>query len=314
VGKIKVGVVGVGYFGQFHAAKYAGMEEVELVGVVDVDSTRAGEIAQKNRTRPFSHHSDLFGKIQAVSIAVPTPLHYSIARDFFLKRIHVLLEKPIASTLQESNELIELAEMKGLVLQVGHLERFNGVLQALNGLVRNPFFIESHRMGPFPGRETDINVVLDLMVHDIDIVLTLVNSEVKQIHAFGIPVLTRHLDMANARIVFENGSTANLTVSRVSAEKVRRTRIFQPDGTLSIDYVSQTVTFSRKRVPEGKKGPPEMVTEEIPVKKVDLLEAEIDSFLGSVRNRTKARVSGWDGKRALEVALQIVQKIENKEK
>jgi predicted dehydrogenase len=314
VEKIKVGVVGVGYFGQFHAEKYAGMEGVELVGVVDVDSARAGEIAKKHRTRPFYYSSDLFGKVQAVSVAVPTPFHYSIARDFLLQGVHVLLEKPIAGTLQESNELIELAETKGLVLQVGHLERFNGALQALNGLFRNPFFIESHRMSPFPGRETDINVVLDLMVHDIDIILTLVNSEVKQIHAVGIPVLTRHIDMANARIVFENGCTANLTVSRVSAEKVRKTRIFQPDGTLSIDYVSQTVIFSRKMVPAEKEGPPEMVTEEIPVRKVDLLEAEIDSFLGSVKNRKRARVSGWDGKRALEVALQIVDRIENKER
>jgi predicted dehydrogenase len=313
VEKIKVGVVGVGYFGQFHAEKYAGMEEVELVGVVDVDSARAREIAQKHRTRPFCYSSDLFGKVHAVSIAVPTPLHYSTAREFLLQGVHVLLEKPIAGTLQESNELIELAETKGLVLQVGHLERFNGALQALNGLLQNPFFIESHRMSPFPGRETDINVVLDLMVHDIDIILTLVNSEVKQIHAVGIPVLTRHIDMANARIVFENGCTANLTVSRVSAEKVRRTRIFQPDGTLSIDYVSQTVIFSRKMVPAEKEGLPEMVTEEIPVRKVDLLEAEIDSFLRSIKNRKRARVSGWDGTRALEVALQIVDRIENKE-
>jgi len=314
VEKIKVGVVGVGYFGQFHAAKYTRMEGAELVGVVDVDSTRAGEIARKERTLSFSHHSDLFGKVQAVSIAVPTPLHYSVAKDFLLQGIHALLEKPIAGTLQESNELIELAESRGLVLQVGHLERFNGALQALNGFVRDPFFIESHRMSPFPGRETDINVVLDLMVHDIDIILNLANSEVRQIIAVGIPVLTRHLDMANARILFENGCTANLTVSRISAEKVRETRIFQPDGILSIDYASQTATFSRKTAPGRQGGLPEMVTEEIAVKKVDLLEAEISSFLESVRNRKNPRVSGRDGKRALEVALQIVHQIESKQR
>ncbi len=312
--KIKVGVVGVGYFGRFHAAKYAEMEGAELVGVVDVDSIRAGEVARKERTHPFSRHSDLFGKVQAVSIAVPTPLHYSVAKDFLLRDIHVLLEKPIAWTLQESKELIELAESRGLVLQVGHLERFNGALQALNGLVRNPFFIESHRMSPFPGRETDINVVLDLMVHDIDIILDLVNSEVKQIIAVGIPVLTPHLDMANARILFENGCTANLTVSRISAEKVRKTRIFQSNGILSIDYVLQTATFSRKILPKGQGGLPKMVTEEIAVKKVDLLEAEIGSFLESVRKRKNPRVSGRDGKRALEMALQIVRQIESKQR
>lgn len=312
--KIRVGVVGVGYFGQFHAGKYAGLEEAELVGVVDVDSSRAREVAQKNRTHPCFHHSDLFGRVQAVSIAVPTPLHYSIAKDFLLQGIDVLLEKPIAPSLRESNELIELAEGKGLILQVGHLERFNGALQVLDGLVRNPCFIESHRLSSFPGRETDISVVLDLMVHDIDIILSLVNSEVKQTHAVGIPVLTSHLDMANARIVFENGCTANLTVSRVSAEKIRKTRIFEPDGTLLIDYLAQTVTFSRKRIPADKDRPPEMITEVIPVQKVDLLEAEIDSFLQSVRHRQKARVSGWDGKRALELALRIIHQIEKKER
>ncbi len=312
--KIKVGVVGVGYFGQFHAAKYAGMEGAELVGVVDVDPTRASEIAQKERTRPFSRHSDLFGKVEAVSIAVPTPLHYSMAKDFLLQDIHALLEKPIAGTLQESKELIELAQSRRLVLQVGHLERFNGALQALNGLVQDPFFIESHRMSPFPGRETDIDVVLDLMVHDIDIILDLTHSEVKEIIAVGIPVLTPHLDIANARILFENGCTADLTVSRVSAEKVRKTRIFQPDGTLSIDYVLQTVTFSRKIASKGHGASPQMVTDEIPVKKVDLLEAEIGSFLESVRSRKNPRVSGRDGKRALEVALQVVHQIESKQR
>ncbi len=312
--KIKVGVVGVGYFGRFHAAKYAGMEGADLVGVVDVNSTRAGEIAREEGTRPFSRYSDLFDKVQAVSIAVPTPLHYSIARDFLLQGIHALLEKPITGTLPESNELIRLAESRGLVLQVGHLERFNGALESLNGLVRKPFFIESQRMSPFPGRETDINVVLDLMVHDIDIVLALVNSEVKQITAVGTPVLTSHLDMANARILFENGCTANLTVSRVSAEKVRKTRIFQADGILSIDYVLQTATFSRKIIPKGHGEPARMIADKLPVKKVDLLEAEIGSFLESVRNGKNPRVSGRDGKRALEVALQIVHQIESKQR
>ena len=178
--KIKVGVVGVGYLGQFHAEKYANMEGVELVGVVDIDPPRAKEIANDIGPKPFFHHSDLFDKVQAVSIAVPTLLHYPIAKDFFLKGIDVLLEKPISHTLEEADELIGLAESKGLIFQVGHLERFNGALSALEGIVQSPLYIESHRLSPFPGRGTDVNVVLDLMIHDIDILLSLVDSKVKR--------------------------------------------------------------------------------------------------------------------------------------
>lgn len=307
--RLKVGVIGVGYFGQFHAEKYAKIEEVELVGVVDVHTSRAREIAKRCQTQPFDHHADLFNKVQAVSIAIPTPFHYSMTKDFFLQGIDVLLEKPITNTLEEADELIGLAESKGLIFQVGHLERFNGALSAIEGRVKNPCFIESHRLGPFSGRGAEVDVVLDLMVHDIDIILSLVNSKVKQFQAVGIPILTRTLDIANARIEFENGCTASLTVSRVSKEKIRKTRIFQPDGILSIDYLSQKLSLSKKGALLGKEEIPEMVTEEIPVQKIDLLEAEIHSFLQSVRDRKSARVSGLDGKRALELALQILQKI-----
>jgi predicted dehydrogenase len=311
VEKIKVGVVGVGYFGKFHAEKYAKIKEVELVGVVDVDTSRAKEIAKRYRTQPFNHHADLFNKVQAVSIAVPTPFHYSMTKDFFLQGIDVLLEKPISNTLKEADELIELAESKDLIFQVGHLERFNGALSGLEGRVQHPWFIESHRLGPFSGRGTEVDVVLDLMVHDIDILLSLVNSKVKQFQAVGIPILTHTSDVANARIEFENGCTASLTASRVSNEKIRKTWIFQTDGILSIDYLSQTLSLSKKGVPLEKEKIPEMVTEEIPVQKIDLLEAEIHSFLQNVRDRKKARVSGGDGKRALELALQIIQKIDD---
>ncbi len=309
--KIKVGVVGVGYFGQFHTEKYAKIEEVDLVGVVDVDTSRAREIAKRYRTQSFSHHTDLFNRVQAVSIAVPTLFHYSMTKDFFLQGIDVLLEKPISNTLEEADELIGLAQSKGLILQVGHLERFNGAVSGLKGRVKNPWFIESHRLGPFSGRGTEVDVVLDLMVHDIDILLNLMDSKVKKFEAVGMPILTRYPDIANARIEFENGCIANLTASRVSQEKIRKTRIFQPDGILSIDYLSQKLSFSKKAVPLGKEGIPEMVTEDIPVKKRDLLEAEIHSFLKSVRDRKEVQVSGLDGKRALEMALQITQKIDD---
>jgi predicted dehydrogenase len=310
VEKIKVGVVGVGYLGQFHAEKYAKMEGVELVGVVDIDLSRAREIAKRHHTQPFFHHSDLYDKVQAVSIAVPTPSHHSIAKDFFLHGINILLEKPIAKTLEETDELIGLAESNELILQVGHLERFNGAFVATEGMVQDPVFIESHRLGPFSGRETDVDVVIDLMIHDIDILLCLMKAEIGKIHAIGFPVLTPYADFANARIEFENGCVASLTASRVSKEKTRRTRIFQPDGTLTIDYLTQKAVLTKKAPSSGKREPSEIVTEEIPVTMVDALESEIHSFLQSVTHRKKVRVSGQDGKKALKVAFQILEKIE----
>lgn len=306
-----MGVVGAGYFGQFHAEKYVKIEGVELVGVADIDPSRAREIANRCQTQPFSHHSDLLGKIQAVSIAVPTPFHHSVTKDFFLNGIDVLLEKPISSTLEEADELIGLAEQKDLIFQVGHLERFNGALSTAEGLIKNPFFIECQRLGPFQGRGDEVDVVLDLMVHDIDIVLKLVNSKVKDLDAVGLPILTPRFDIANARIEFENGCRANLTASRISEEKIRKTRIFQPGGTVTIDYLSQKTSFSYRVTPPEKKCHPEMVAQEIPVKKVDLLEVEIQSFLQSIRERRGTKVSGQDGKQTLEVALRIVRKIED---
>ncbi len=302
--KIKVGVVGVGYFGQFHAEKYSKIKEAELVGVVDLDPSRAREMAKRYGTKPFEHHTDLYKKVQAVSIAAPTPFHYSLTKDFFLQDIDVLLEKPVSNTLQEADELIALAESRNRIFQLGHLERFNGALSGLEEKIRNPVFIESHRLGPFTGRGAEVNVVLDLMIHDIDILLTLVKSKVRKLQAAGVPILTQYTDIANARVEFENGCVASLTASRVSTEKVRKVRIFQPEGILSIDYPSQKLFLSRKKAPS------EMVTEEIPVQKTDLLEAEIRSFLQSVRNRNRPQVSGLDGRRALELALQIIQKID----
>ncbi len=306
-----MGVVGVGYFGQFHAEKYANIEEVELVGVVDIDASRSREIAKRCRTQSFFHHKDLFSKVQAVSIAAPTPLHYSITKDFFLQGIDVLLEKPISNLLEEADELVGLAESQELIFQVGHLERFNGALSAIGTRVRHPRFIESHRLSPFSGRGADVDVVLDLMVHDLDILLSLVNSEVKQFQAVGLPFLTPYSDIANARIEFENGCTASLTASRVSKQKIRKTRIFQPHGIFVIDYLSQKLFLSEKTASRGGEKMPPMTTKEIPVKKIDLLEAEILSFLQSVRNRKNPWVSGSDGKRSLALALQIIRKIED---
>lgn len=308
--KIKVGVVGVGYFGQFHAEKYAKMDEVDLVGVVDIDPSRARTVAKECRTRSFSHHSEILDRVQAVSIAVPTPLHYAIAKDFLLRGIDVLLEKPISKNIDEAEELIELAGSKGLILQVGHLEQFNGPLLALEGMIQNPLFIESNRLGPFLMRGTDIDVVLDLMIHDIEIILSWVDAKVKWFHAVGIPVLTPRIDIANVRMEFDNGCTVNLTASRVSREKVRKIRLFQPNGYLSIDFLSQKAVFASKKESAGKGEFPEIFVQKIPIKKVDPLETEIQSFLQCVRDRTPPRVSGRDGKRALELALQITRQIQ----
>jgi predicted dehydrogenase len=309
VEKVRVAVVGVGYLGQFHVEKYAKIEEAELVGVVDINVPRAREIAKRYRTQPFFHHSDLFNKVQAVSVAVPTHLHHSITKELFLQGIDVLLEKPIASTLEETDELIGLADSKGLVLQVGHLERFNGALVAAARMVEDPVYIESHRLGPFTGRATDVDIVIDSMIHDIDILLNLLDSPVRQIHAVGLSVVTPHLDIANAWIEFENGLVANLTASRVSKEKMRRTQVFQSNGILTIDYLFQKVFFTKKLTLSEKKETVKAFTEEIPVTRVDALEAEVRAFCQSVRDHKEAPVSGRDGRRALQVALQIIGKI-----
>jgi predicted dehydrogenase len=246
-----------------------------------------------------------------VSIAVPTPLHHAIARDFLEEGVDVLLEKPISTTLKEADELIDVAESHGRILQIGHLERFSGPLLALEGVVQNPMFIESNRLGPFLMRGTEVDVVLDLMIHDLDIILSWVPSKVKWFHAVGIPVLTSRIDIANVRVEFENGCTANLTASRVSREKMRKIRLFQPTGYLSIDFLRQKAILAGKKKEEGKKGLPGIFVKRFPVKKVDPLKMEIESFLQCVRTRATPRVSGRDGRRALELALQIVESIQD---
>jgi len=309
---IKVGVVGVGYFGQFHAEKYAALEGVDLVGVADIDPSRARTVAKECRTRPFFHPSDLLDQVQAVSIAVPTALHYEVAKDFLKRGIHVLLEKPISRNLEEAEELIALAEQAGCFLQIGHLEQFNGPLLALNGRIHAPLFIESNRLGPFLMRGSDVDIVLDLMIHDIEIILSWVDAECKWFHAVGIPVLTPHIDIANVRMEFENGCTVNLTASRVSREKVRKIRLFQPNGYLSIDFLTQKVVYASRKTESRGGELPEILVEKIPVQKVDPLEMEIRSFLQCVREHTPPRVSGRDGKRALELALRITRQIEER--
>jgi predicted dehydrogenase len=309
VERLKVGVVGVGYFGSFHAEKYAKIPDVELVGVVDVDQARARYVADHLSTRPFVDYRDLFDKVQAVSIAVPTSIHYQVASDFVDHGIDVLLEKPMTATLREAEALVHMAEEQRRILQIGHLERFNSAVATLNGLLGDPLFIDSLRFSPFLERASQVDVVLDLMIHDIDIILSIVQSEVTSISAVGVPVVSSHLDIANARMEFRNGCIANITANRVSRKKLRQIRIFQGDGSFTIDFLSHKMRALRKN--QDSNGP-KIVSEEIKIDPTDALESEIHSFIQKVRDRTTPLVSGRNGKMALEVALAITEQIEKK--
>lgn len=306
--RIKVGVVGVGYLGQHHARIYSKLPEVELVGVVDIVEGKANAIAAQAGCPAYQDYQALLDRVQAVSIAVPTLIHHEIALSFLRAGVDVLLEKPMTVNLNEADELIREAEKRGILLQIGHLERFNSVVRALNGRIKNPRFIESHRLGPFVERGTDVHVVLDLMIHDIDIILSLVNSPVKLIRAVGVPVISPQIDIANARIEFSSGCVANVTASRVSREKMRKIRIFQPDAYLSLDYLQQEVTVCR-RVLEEQGERPQLVIERLEIHKEEPLVAEITAFIDCVRTRKQPIVSGQEGREALRVALEILKEI-----
>lgn len=302
-----MGVVGVGYFGWFHAEKFAKIPDVDLIGVVDIDEARARQVADHFSTRPFVDYKDLFNQVQAVSIAVPTPIHYQVARDFMDQGIDILLEKPMTASLQEAEALVEMAEKEKRILQIGHLERFNAAVSALNGFLRDPLFIDSLRFSPFLERASHVDVVLDLMIHDIDIILSIVRSEVTSISAVGLPLISAELDIANARMEFRNGCVANITASRVSRKKLRQIRIFQDSGSFTIDFLSNKMRALRKS--QGSGGS-KLVSEDIRIDATDALESEIHSFVQKVRDRTTPMVTGLNGKRALEVALAITQQIE----
>ena len=308
--KLRVGVIGVGYFGQFHTEKYHRLPEVELVGVADISPSRSRQIARRFNTSAYYNYEDLYDKVDAVSIAVPTPIHYQVTKDFFHRGIDVLLEKPITNTLRHADELVEIAEKRQCVFQVGHQERFNAVIMALEASLADPMFIESHRLSPFLQRAAGVDVVLDLMIHDIQVILSMVDSSIQSIQAVGVPIVSPYLDIANARIEFENGCIANVTASRVSREKMRKIRIFQSTAYFSIDYVSQKITVL-SRNGEGRKPIfPGVFAEDIEIAKNDPLELEIKSFVERVRDRKRPLVSGLDGKKALEVALRITDQIQ----
>ncbi|MDU0457472.1 MAG: Gfo/Idh/MocA family oxidoreductase [Geobacteraceae bacterium] len=302
---MRTAVIGVGYLGNFHAQKYAAIEGVELVGVVDNDLKRAEEIAGKLGTRAYADHRELIGKVDAVSVVVPTQYHHAVARDFLAAGVHVLIEKPITVTIEEADELIALAESNGAVFQVGHLERFNPVLVALDGILHDPLFIESVRIAPFKPRGTDVNVVLDLMIHDIEIIQHIVKSPVERVDAIGAPVFTGEEDIANARILFKNGCVANVTASRISLKSERKMRIFQRDAYITLDFQNRKVLTAQKGSGELFPGVPNVKVDERELGEADALRSEIESFISAIREGKPPQVSGSDGRMALETALKI---------
>ncbi len=303
--RLRTAVIGVGYLGNFHAQKYAALEAAELVGVVDSDPTRAAEVATACNCQPFSDYRDLIGKVDAVSVVVPTQYHHQVAKEFLAAGVHVLIEKPITVTIEQADELIALADAGQLVFQVGHLERFNPVLMAVDELLVEPLFVESVRIAPFKPRGTDVNVVLDLMIHDIEIIQHLVKSKVSRIDAIGAPVFTGEEDIANARIAFENGCVANVTASRISLKSERKMRIFQRDAYLTLDFQNKKVLVAKRGEGELFPGVPNVQVQERELGQSDPLLSEISSFLEAIREGKQPQVSGRDGRMALETALKI---------
>lgn len=303
---IRVGVIGVGHLGKHHARILAELSGVQLVSVVDKNEAAASEIAGKFRVPFFTDFRQLEGKVDAVTVVVPTSIHHEVAKFFLERNVHTFIEKPITKTLDEANNLVKLAGEKQLTLQVGHVERFNAAILKLQSLTETPRFIECQRMGPFSKRVQDVGVVQDLMIHDIDIVLSIVRSPIKRIDAVGIPVLSDNEDIANAHIVFENGCIANLTASRVTDEVIRKLRVFEMDKYCSLDYANQAITLRRKSNLEEK-----IIKEELEVHKVEPLRLELEHFIRCIREHKKPLVTIEDGKNALEVALEILAQIES---
>jgi predicted dehydrogenase len=308
--KLKIGVIGVGHLGEYHVQKYKAIKGVELVGVMDINEHRVGEIAKRYETRPFTDHHDLLKGVDAVSLAVPTTAHFEVAKDVLSNGVHLLIEKPITYDVEPADILIKMAEEKDLVIQVGLVERFNPAVVKMKSLLTRPLFLESHRMNVFTTRGIEDDVVLDLMIHDLDIFLHVVPAEVKEVHSVGMSVITGKTDIANVRMIFENGTVANLTASRVSNKTQRKIRVFQPETYLSINCVKREVNVIRldSDVLDAENHP-QLSSNKMVFPGSDPLADEIASFVKSVANGTEPAVSGRDGRRALQYALGIIEQI-----
>ncbi len=311
--KLRTVVIGYGYLGFHHTRIYSNLDEVELVGVVDISQERREKARNEFHVPVFTSIDEILDEdLDIVSVVTPTSTHKEVSIPFLERGVHVLVEKPISSTVEEGREMVETARKKGCILQVGHVERFNGAVRALFNLIERPRFIECHRLSPFPGRGTDVSVVHDLMIHDIDIILTLTNSPTTNIDAVGVAVFSETEDIANVRLRFQSGCIANLTASRVSMDRMRKIRIFSDREYVSTDYSSQSLLVYRKK--EGKIPPNCNPMEFIEITPIQIsneepLLAEIKSFISSVRNGTPPEVSGEDGLKALELSCKIVEQI-----
>ena len=308
--RLKVAVIGVGHLGRHHARLLGEMSDVELVAVADIDAERARAAAAASGARTTADYRELFDTVDAVSVAVPTELHHQVALPFLERGKGVLVEKPMARSVAEADELIAAASTTGATLLVGHTERYNPAIAAVWPLVSSPRFIEVHRLGSFPDRSLDIDVVFDLMIHDLDIILAMVRSEVASFEAVGVPVLTPKYDIANVRLRFASGCIANVTASRISRERVRKIRFFQPDSYISIDYAEQEVEGWRLvRRADGER--PDIQGGRLPVTREEPLKRELADFVAAVREKRRPLVSGEDGRRALALAQQIAERMES---
>lgn len=322
--KLNVGVIGVGHLGKLHTKMFSQISNCNLIGVFDSNFEQAKLVADEFKTTTYNKIDELLSKVKAVSIAATTSAHYDIAKTCFQKNIHVFVEKPITATIEQGEELVKIAKEKNLKFQVGHIERFNPGLLSLESFISDPMFIQSDRLSQFNPRGTDVAVVLDLMIHDIDIILSFIKSAVKQIDANGVAVVSDHIDIANARIQFENGAVANVTASRISQKKMRKMRIFQKDHYISLDFVTgasevyrlqpvdqpalpTSISFGEIGVGEKKK---RLLYEQPESKEVNALNYELQLFIDSILYDKKIVVTGEDGLRALKVAEIIIQKIE----
>jgi predicted dehydrogenase len=300
--KLRVGVVGVGHIGKNHARLYSELPGAEFTAIFDADAAVAEQRASEHGVKVAASLEDFAEQVDAASIATPTSTHFEIARELLARGKHLLVEKPITDNTAQATELAELAAKRGLVLQVGHVERFNPVLGALEKRLTNPRFIEAHRLSPYPNRSTDIGVVLDLMIHDLEIILHLVRSPVQNIDAVGVPVLSRGEDIANARLRFENGCVANITSSRISPEQMRKIRVFQEDVYISLDYQNQSGEMYR-RTAEGLK------REDVEIEREEPLKRELAAFIECAATGDAPKVSGFEGAAALELAVEITRRI-----
>lgn len=311
--KTRVAVIGTGHLGNYHLQKYQQIDTCTIVGVCDTNTEAVNGAGECFGCSTHNNHKALIDNVDAVSIAVPTGAHYETAKDFLANGIDVLLEKPITQTMEEADELVRLAAENDAILQVGFVERFNPAITALSEFIGRPLFIEAHRLHPFFERGTDVDVILDLMIHDLDIILHFVDAPVKHVDANGVSVLSNELDIANARVTFENGCVANITASRVTDKKLQKVRFFDGSGYHAVDFAKRKLdSLYRKFDDQGK---PVIGQNPVNIKMCDALEAEVRSFVDAVRNRTAPVVSGEDGRKSLALGLQIVDKMkENLEK